>query len=112
MSAAKTTARWTRSRRLQPRGRRPPGQAQVVDEPRLQREREELISQSQVEQVEKQGLAQAPAAADEHCQGSHIGWQPQAQRQGIGRGHHDETSRVIPEAAAANTQVPNTAVHL
>ncbi|KAL0604845.1 hypothetical protein AAY473_026843 [Plecturocebus cupreus] len=47
----------------------PVGQAQVVGEPRQQREHEKHAGQSQAEQVEMQGLAQAPAAVDKHCRG-------------------------------------------
>lgn len=90
------------------------GQAQVVGEPQRQCEHDEHVGHGQVEQVETQGLAQAPAAADEHCQGRHVGRHPQARHQGVGCGHHNEASRVAPGAAAAstNTQVPSAAVHL
>lgn len=46
-------------------------------------------------------------------QGAHVGWQPQAQSQGIGRGHHHQESRVIAGATATAPRVPtHRAVHL
>lgn len=84
----------------------PVGRAQVVGEPQRQCKHEEHVGHGQVEQVETQGLAQAPAAVDEHCQGRHVGRQPQARRQGVGCGHHNEASRVAPRGCGRQHQHP------